>query len=171
MIVNDVEIRQIVSDLEVKYNSDITTNLQHAILDSKLAIIEFCGWIEQTFDEILVDYCANKLIKSDYLIFHQQKIIEPNYGFHYEKNFRGMILKTIGINNLESIEDCLENYSAFLSTFKSILGTFTVSRNKAAHTYTPRGALPSYDTPSIVLNNTNLITPILQKIEQEIMKY
>lgn len=59
MIVNNIAILQVVSDIETEYNKSIATH--YAILYSKLAIIEFCGWVEQTFDSILQNYCFSKL--------------------------------------------------------------------------------------------------------------
>ena len=171
MIADNTEILKIVTELDNKYNASPPPNQQWAILYSKLAIIEFCGWIEQIFDEILTSYCSTKLVEQKYKDYHKKNIIDTNYGFHYEKNFQQMLIKTIGINNLENIEDCLENHLAYLSTFKSILGTFSKSRNIAAHTFTPTGTTITYDSPSIVISNINVITPILQKIEQEIMRY
>ena len=126
MIIDNTEIVRIVTDIESEYNKSTTTT-HYAILYSKLAVIEFCGWIEQVFDSI---------------------------------------------NNLENLEDYLENYSGFLLQFKSILGSFTTTRNIAAHTYTPyAGATVTYQSPSVVLSNIRLITPILQKIENLIMRY
>jgi hypothetical protein len=166
MTVNNTDILQIVNDIETEYKNSTT---HYAILFSKLAIIEFCGWIEETFDDILIAYCFN--LSPAYLKFYKEEVIDNNYGFHYERNFRPMLLKTIGIGNLESLENCLENHFAFLSTFKSILGSFSKSRNSAAHTYTKIGVTNKYDAPSIVISNIKKITPILEKIEQEIMKY
>jgi len=169
MIADSTEILQIVTELDNKYNASPPPNPQWAILYSKLSIIEFCGWIEQTFDEILIAYSSNKLTKLNYLQYYKENVINTNYGFQYEKHFRQMLIKTIGINNLESLEDCLENHLAYLSILKSILGTFKTPRDTAAHTYTPQGATPNYNSPNIVISNINRITPILQKIEQELM--
>mgnify|MGYP001508713981 FL=1 len=171
MIIDNTEIVRIVTDIESEYNKSTTTT-HYAILYSKLAVIEFCGWIEQVFDSILDEYISSKLCLPANIVYIQNNIIKTNYGFHYDKNFRKMLISIIGINNLENLEDYLENYSGFLLQFKSILGSFTTTRNIAAHTYTPyAGATVTYQSPSVVLSNIRLITPILQKIENLIMRY
>lgn len=169
MIIDNTEILRIVGDIETEYNKSTTTT-HYAILYSKLAVIEFCGWIEQIFDEILDAYITNKLVLPQNYSHIKDNVIKPNYGLHYDKNFRKMLMCIIGINNLESMEDDLDSHSGYLSTFKSILGSFTATRNVAAHTYTPyAGVTVTYQSPSIVISNIRAITPILQKIEQLIM--
>ena len=171
MTINNTEILQIVGDIETEYNKSTTTT-HYAVLYSKLAVIEFCGWIEQVFDEILDEYITDKLMFPANYNHIKKNIIAPNYGLHYEKNFRKMMMSIIDINNLESLEDALESHSAHLSTFKSILGSFTTTRNIAAHTYTPHsGFTTTYQSPSIVISNIHTITPILQDIEQLIMRH
>jgi hypothetical protein len=164
MTVNNTDILQIVNEIKIEYDRNQTKN-HYAILYSKLAIIEFCGWIEQTFDNIIRDYAQRKLIVSDI----EKAIIKNNHGFRYDNNIRKMLMSCIGINNLENIEDCLEKTSGYLTILKTKLDTFTIYRNNAAHTYTPHGTTITYDAPSIILAEIQTITPILQKLEQEIM--
>lgn len=170
MTIDNTEILGIVSDIETEYSKSTTTT-HYAILYSKLAVIEFCGWIEQMIDAILIEYISNKLVESANFDFIKKNIIEQNYGLHYEKNVRKMLMNIVGMNNLESLEDSLESHSAYLTTLKSILGSFTTSRNTAAHTYTPYGATPTYQSPSVVISNIRTITPILQKVEQLVMSH
>lgn len=170
MIADNTEILKIVGDIENRYNADMTTNLHFAILDSKLAIIEFCGWIEQTIDEILKAYINNKLIvqsNKDYI----ENIIKRTYGFTYDNHLRKMMISIIGMNKLENFEDYLENKGGLLSQLKPMLEMLTQERNKAAHTFTPQGTTITYQAPSVVLSQINTITPILQEIEQEIIQY
>lgn len=100
MTINNTEILQIVGDIETEYNKSTTTT-HYAVLYSKLAVIEFCGWIEQVFDEILDEYITDKLMLPANYNHIKNNIIAPNYGLHYEKNFRKMMMSIIGINNLE----------------------------------------------------------------------
>ena len=97
MTINNTEIVNVIESINTEYNKS-TTSTHYAILYSKLAIIEFCGWIEQTFDEILTEYVSTKIL-ADNAKYIQEKVINPNYGFHYEKNFRKMMMTVIGIAN------------------------------------------------------------------------
>lgn len=106
MIIDNTEIVRIVTDIESEYNKSTTTT-HYAILYSKLAVIEFCGWIEQVFDSILDEYISSKLCLPANIVYIQNNIIKTNYGFHYDKNFRKMLISIIGINNLENLEDYL----------------------------------------------------------------
>jgi hypothetical protein len=154
-----------VSDLKYEYDESST---QWAILYSKLAIVEFCGWIEQTFDKVLFEYAENKVCENYSLYI--KEVIKKHHGFNYNDHIRKMILEVVGINNLENLEDFL-SYTNDLDTLKSILNTLTKIRNMATHTYTSHGATPNYHSPSVILSNIKKITPIMQKIETEIMKY
>lgn len=169
MAVNNTGILLVVRDIETEYNKSTTTT-HYAILCSKLATMEFCGWIEQTFDEIIKDYARNKLRIPSNFDYIERTILKNNHGFHYENNIRKVLMNCIGINNLENFEDCLENTLGYLTVLRSKLNTFTTSRNNAAHTYTPYGTTITYVAPSVIVAEINIITPILQKLEQEIMK-
>ncbi len=170
MIVNNTEILSVVGDIDMEYNKPTTTT-HYAILFSKLAVIEFCGWIEQTIDALLNDYSHSKLTGQPHKNYLQEVVISPNYGFHYEKNLRKMFLSVIGVKNLEHFENSLEANNGYFLQLKSILGTFSTSRNRAAHTYTPHGTTITYDSPSIVKSNIVTITPILQEIERLLTSY
>jgi hypothetical protein len=171
MIADNTEISRIITEIENKYSASPPISQQWAILYSKLAVIEFCGWIEQTFDAILENYISNKIVLPKNVDFIKNSIIKRNYGLHYDNNFRNLIRNIIGMNRLENFEDYLENTNGSLTIFRTKLEMYTRERNNAAHTYSPNGTTITYQSPSAVLSEINTLTPILQTIETEIMKY
>ena len=119
MIVNNTEILQVVREIDVEYNKITATHF--AVLYSKLAVIEFCGWIEKTLDEIIKEYINNKLALQENKNYIESNIIKQTHGFSYENHFRKMFVNTIGIKNFENLEDDLEPNNASLTQLKAIL--------------------------------------------------
>jgi hypothetical protein len=116
---------------------------------SKLAMLELCGWIEESMDEI-IQRCANRLLKDQhYKNLVKKEIIDPNYGFDYERNFKKMLISLIGIVNLERLERILDPIKLLI--LKSSLGTLKKARNKEAHTHL-KGVTRNIESPSITLD-------------------
>lgn len=94
------------------------------IFYSKLALIELCGWIEETMDDIVLR-CAKRCLKSPAnQKFIKDVIIKPNYNFQYEA-FRKMLMIVIGLATLEKIEKKLEKTVKF-SALKGYLGNLKI---------------------------------------------
>jgi RiboL-PSP-HEPN len=151
--------------LDKLYNS--SRNDDQKILYSKLALIELCGWIEETMDDIILR-CAKRCLKSpDSQKFVKDKIIKPNYNFQYE-DFRKMLMTVIGLAQLEKIEKKLEK-TGKISALKGDLGNLKNSRNQAAHTYT-KGTLRTYDAPSKIKNDFTKIYVLLKELDEELIR-
>ncbi len=68
--------------LDKLYNDSTTDDKK--IFYSKLALIELCGWIEETMDDIVLR-CAKRCLKSPAnQKFIKDEIIKPNSNFQYE---------------------------------------------------------------------------------------
>ena len=161
-MVNAIGISTTINELDTLYNSNPTQALYY----SKLALLELCGWIEQTMDSIIKDCTNSKLTDSANITFVEKQIIDRTNGFHYGNHFRPMLMKLIGLIKLEQIENTLKA-SGDLVVLTSQLGTLKTKRDQAAHT-TITGVTHVYDSPSIVRNYLNRIHPILTKIEAEL---
>ena len=59
------------------------------IILSKTALIEFCGWVEQSIDQILNEYVQSHM-KEQNMINYTNSQIKKNYGFKYENNILKM---------------------------------------------------------------------------------
>lgn len=114
---------------------------------SKLAVLELCGWIEESLDEMILlasSKCVKDAKNSKYVLDKVNKI----YGFEYDNHFKSLVTLLVGVVGLEKIESIIP--PPIIISFKSELSALKVRRNSLAHTYT-RGATVHYDAPSITL--------------------
>lgn len=132
------------SKLDRLYNSALS--VQHGLFYSKLAIIEFCGWIEISMDD-LIRRCAKRNLRDSNNIKQVEKdVIKRTYGFEYETHFRKMLVQVIGLKNVEKVERRV-NPAKFVK-LKGALTTLKTSRDSAAHTYL-KGVAIVLDAPSL----------------------
>lgn len=99
---------------------------------SKLALMELCGWIEQSMDDILISFKI-KLKEEKNIEYLNKRIIKQNHGFEYHKHFREMLIKVDGIVGVEKIEKKV-NYRK-REIFEGSLGNLKPMRHNHAHTY------------------------------------
>ena len=167
-MINREAIQQTLEELKNLYNSASENGVENSkilIFYSKLAILELCGWIEETQDEIIINYVKIKLQKVETIAYFKKEIVDKIYGFHYSNQyFRKMLVYTIGIVALEKLEAQLEEDGGSLSRMKSMLGTINRQRNEAAHKHLTE-TTPRYDSPSVTYNNFLIIYALLQKLE------
>lgn len=151
--------------IESLYISSPTT--KKGLFYSKLAILELCGWIEETMDDIILR-CAKRHIKdNDNLDFVESEVIKRTYGFEYKKHFRRMLIHTLGIINLEKLERKF-NPIAF-QLLESSLETLKICRDKEAHTHL-KGMTRRLDSPSVTINRFNYVYDGLKDIDIKIRK-
>ncbi len=115
-------------------------------LYSKLAILELGGWAEESMEDIVLRHAKRHLRKELKFNSFKKYHVDKNHGFHYEKNFFVMLIKLIGIVNVERIERKIDLLR--FDQMKSALSTLKYSRNSLAHTHT-KGITVTIDTPSI----------------------
>lgn len=163
-MVDYTTLPNILTKLDSLYSTTGGTDLDIAVLASKMAIMEFSGWIEQSMDDILNRYIDAHILNSDCIV-KTKRIISSNYGFSYDKNFYKIITNTVGTNNWENIVDTL---GTGFSIFESMLNTYTASRNTAAHTYI--GVTRTFNSPAIVLADFRRFCTVFQTIETEIQR-
>lgn len=121
---------------------------QDSLFYSKLAILELCGWIEESMDDIIIR-CANRHLKNrDNKNFVDKQIIKCTYGFDYEKHFRIMLVKLLGIINVERIEKNVDQNK--LSAFKAALENLKKQRDPEAHTHI-KGTTKIINAPSVTM--------------------
>ncbi|MEJ5316671.1 MAG: hypothetical protein WHS63_06665, partial [Tenuifilum sp.] len=131
-----------------------------------LAIIELCGWIELTMDNI-VERFANKHLKTQPFKESFKSLKMNNYGFDYKKNFRRMLSQTVGLHNTEKLETKL-NKSGQIDILDAILKNLKKLRDDAAHTYID--ATKTYQAPSATKAQLEQIYPILKEFSKEVNK-
>lgn len=152
--------------LDQLYN-DPTADDQKTSSYSKLALIELCGWIEETMDDIVLR-CAKRCLKSPANLKFIDKTVHNTNSFEYEA-FRKMLMMVIGLATLEKIEEQLET-TGKISALKGDLGNLKRSRNQAAHTHT-KGTLTTYDAPSKTKYNFDRIYALLTELDAELQRH
>jgi hypothetical protein len=120
-----------------------------SLLYSKLAILELCGWIEESMDDIVLR-CAMRLLKDpDNRHYCQVNIVRRTYGFDYQENFRFMLIRLVGLAAVEKVEARVD--SAKLSLMESALSTLKSQRNTEAHTHV-KGTTRTINAPSVTMS-------------------
>lgn len=125
---------------------DKTTSTQEGLLYSKMAILELCGWIEETMDDILRRCSKRNLKKSPNKDYVEEKIITTTHGFEYKGHFRKMLMQVLGIITVEKLESKLDPSKFHI--MKSTLGTLRFYRDSEAHTHI-KGVTKKIDAPSV----------------------
>src|SRR3990172_214960 len=113
---------------------------------AKLAIIEACGWIEESMDDI-VRRCTTRYLNDLRNIRSVEgDIIKNTHSFKYDPNFRNMLIQVLGLINVERLELTYDqNKFVHMSSSLDILKQ---RRDDQAHTYV-KGTTPVIDAPSI----------------------
>lgn len=164
-MIDKIKISKTLKRLDTEYSKCIS-DPDMPILFSKLAVMEFCGWIEMSYDTILYEYIDSHIIETSC-----KKIIKGfiknNSGFAYDKNTFKTFAIVLGANNWENVLDAISIEDK--ENFINILENYTKIRNRAAHTNTA-GTTTTYYTPSNVIKDFNLFLPAISIIENEINK-
>lgn len=151
--------------LEVLYNK--SPNKKTDLFYSKLAILELCGWIEDSMDDI-ISRCASKNLKEkSNKTYVLKEIIKKTYGFEYEKHFRNMLIRLIGLSYVEKVEQKVD--SVKLQKLKATLSSLKDYRNKEAHTHL-KGVTKRLDAPSATKNKFFIVYDGLKEFEEKIRR-
>lgn len=126
----------------------LATTPKESLFYSKLALLELCGWIEESMDDIVLRCACRHLANTNNITFVETQIIKKTHGFDYENNFRQMLIKLLGIINVESIEKRLDQNK--LAKFRATLDGLKKTRDPEAHTHI-KGVTRSINAPSITL--------------------
>lgn len=118
-----------------------------AALNSKMALMEVGGWIEQTVDAILyyyIEHTVNDAVLAETL---KKEIVDRTYGFRYSKEFRPLCEKILGAAQFAKITSLMEKKGLY-QVLQSCMNQLADNRNRAAHTYWSK-VTPRFDAPSV----------------------
>ena len=161
-MVNYTDIEAKLQRLDTEYNNSIL-DPDLPIFYSKLAVIEFSGWIEDSVDSIVYDYIDNHIV--DPIVKKNIKEnVNGNYGFKYYSNLFKVFTSVLGVDTWENIEDKLKPQN--LVDLVNVTSTFTGIRNKAAHSYIV--VTTTFSSPSSTIAAYNKVKPAMKIIEKEI---
>ena len=139
-----------------------------AALYSKFALLELCGWIEETVDAILLDYIDRTIPNSTIRETLREEIVCRVYGFKYKEEFRPLMERIIGAKNFQHIVSQLSKKRGRDEILKTMFAELTTARNRAAHTHWNPGITPQFYAPSKIIDFYNQLKPILRSIERMI---
>jgi hypothetical protein len=96
------QIVQTLQSLDARYQT--AGSAEEAQWFAKLAIIELCGWIEESMDEVIRRCSKRHLRVAANQAMCQDDIIGKTYGFEYKKHFRSMLIRLLGLVAVEQLE-------------------------------------------------------------------
>ena len=146
--------------LEQLYSNNASN--AEAMLFSKTAVLELCGWIEEAMDDIVLAL-ARRCLQS---LSAVERRVKGTHGFEYERYFTPMLIEVIGRINLERLETRLNPLQ--LDTLKSGSKTLAKVRNREAHTHLGN-VTRTLDAPSVVIRQFESMYDGLQGLEQELI--
>lgn len=159
-MINKQQIQNNLNQINKLYQKNMGN--RKALFYSKLAILEVCGWVEESMDDIIQINANRHLKEKQNLDYVDKPIIQLTYGFDYQNNFRNMLIQLIGIINVERLESNI-NSNKFLD-MKSALGSLKKCRDRQAHTHI-RGTTTVIDSPSVTQNRFHQVYEGLKDIE------
>jgi hypothetical protein len=143
----------IVGNLEAINRSYVrASSHRESLFFSKLAILELCGWIEESMDDVVMRCAMRHLRHGDNRTYCENDIVRRTYGFDYHANFRLMLIRLLGLINVENIESRVDQnkYDSMVAT----LSTLKTQRNTEAHTHL-RGTTRTINAPSVTIAQFN----------------
>ena len=143
----------------------VAQSTKESLFYSKLAILELCGWIEESMDDIVLR-CSNRHLRErsnkNYI---EKYVVQRTYGFDYEKHFRKMMIHLVGVINVERIEKKVDPIKRDL--FKSTLSSLKTMRNAEAHTHL-KATTRQINAPSVTLSQLPAVLDGLMEYDRVI---
>lgn len=145
-------IKRNIRTIGARYKS--SKNPLHTVLYAKLAIIEVGGWVEMSMDDLVIRAGA-RLKQPKNIKQFQEDIIGKTWGFEYTKNFRKMLIQTIGLVTVEIVEGHVDGGK--FAKMLAAIALLKTARNNVAHTYvkkiSPTAPIPSPVVAATYLND------------------
>jgi hypothetical protein len=160
-MISKTYIQSNLTKLEKMYNKSSST--QDSLFFSKLAIIEMCGWIEISMDDIINRLAKRILRDISNLKYIEKDVIKRNYGFAYDDHFKKMLISLLGIYGVEKLESKVN--PLFFTPMVATLKNLKTIRDQEAHIYI-KGTTRSIDAPSITRSKFSSIFNGLKDIDE-----
>lgn len=123
---------------------------KHTLYYSKLALLELCGWIEESMDDVVLRCAKRCLTQPANIKYTTDQIIKRTYGFDYDLNFRGMLIRLLGIIVVERIEATVDPIKQ--ARLRATLTSLKRARDAEAHTHL-KGVTRTINAPSVTLSH------------------
>jgi hypothetical protein len=130
---------------------------------SKLAVIELCGWVEVTVDDMVLRYVHSRCRNPRVVKIFESKV-KQTHGFDYKKHVEQLLVAAIGVVGLVQLESIADKTKLVL--LENELSKLTTPRNDAAHNPIRfRGVTRHVQGPSVTLAQLPTIFSGLKEIE------
>jgi hypothetical protein len=163
--ISKTAIQENLKSLDRLFNS--STSGKKALFYSKLAILELCGWIEETMDKIIFSCAARNLKDQNNRQFIDDQVIKRTYGFNYNDSFRRMLILAMGLRGVEMVERSMDQGA--LQVLRSTLGLLKKSRDEEVHTHL-QGRTRRLDAPSVTIQKFERVYEALTTLERAMKK-
>jgi len=163
-------IEETLQELDKWYNELSGGGTERPKLLSKLAKLEFCGWLETHLDGLLErvgQHCGLDVA------WVQENVTKLNYGFSYLDHLRPMIVKLVGEVGVKTFEMSLEQAQpGALDQLRSELGSLWKDRGPLAHSNiaAPIKQQLTINAPSWSRNRQRVMAKALDAFEKELIK-
>ncbi len=136
-------IEKNLKEIESLYNH--SSSPKQSLYYSKLALLELCGWIENSLDDIVIRLSKRLLRNITHQTYLTRDVIKIIHCFTYETNFRRMLEAIIGLNGVELMEMKVDR--RLFDPMVGTLGSLKGKRDDYAHNYI-KGITMTLDAPS-----------------------
>ena len=133
---------------------------------SRLAVLELGSWVEECMKDIVRCYPRRKRLREKPNHDYINTILNENYGFDYNKNFRKMLKRVSGIVVLERVEKRMN--STLKQGLESALTKIYPERNDHAHK--PICSAPNFTSPSVCTSLFDDVYNGLREYEKQFKK-
>jgi hypothetical protein len=157
-------ISALLSELDAWFNEAGIT-AEKAKLLSKLATLEYCGWLEERFDQLVLNVSTECQISAADSV---KGVIKGTHGFTYHSHLREMLVVSVGERGVNAAELLMESaHPNQLAALVSALSTLKVARGFLAHN-SSLAAVPQQVTinaPSWCINQQRIVAKQIDRFE------
>ncbi|MGB8809738.1 hypothetical protein ACYU0V_06715 [Acinetobacter sp. X9] len=162
--VTKTKIGKNLKELDKLYNR--SNSNMHKIFYSKLALIEYCGWLENSIDILM--FRAMKNISESTLKKDGESNINRSYGFTFSDHFKSLLIKILGLSKTQELILWLKQSGDFV-VLESKLNNLKTLRNEAAHNYYIGNQ--AYHSPQFYIQELHAVYPIFVNIYSFLVKH
>lgn len=171
MKINIEKIQKSLDELDRRFNDEVekpdVDNFQLSIY-CKVAALELCGWLEETYDELIRYSLRENGIDESSIASFDKDFIKKVNGLSYKEHLRPLLINTFGFIKIVQLESEITK----ITSLKSTLGELHRYRNHLAHNQYidfsgkhPINSQKPIDNPNKIKSKfKDEIYPILQEI-------
>jgi len=117
-------------------------------------MLELCGWIELSMDEIVCRLSKRLVNDPKNQKFFEKQIVRKVHGFDYDHDFRRMLIALIGLHGVETIERKVK--PTLFHPMCAALNALKPERDKHAHGFI-KGTTLRLDAPSVMTGRLHIV--------------